>query len=357
MKIGNKPYQLPIASVTFNNGNLLSNSMQKRFKFIDLFAGIGGIRLPFEELGGRCVFTSEWDKSAQNMYTANFGDKACGDITKVKSEEIPEHDILLAGFPCQPFSIIGNGLGFADTRGTLFFEIERILKDKQPLAFLLENVKRLVSHNNGRTFKEILFRLNNLGYHIHWKVLNALDYGLPQKRERVIIVGFKQNYPFCFPEPIQNRIKLSEILEEHSKVPKKYFVSEHIKKKRLEKVKNKKPIPKPAIWHENKGGNIGIHEFSCALRAGASYNYLLVDGIRRLTPKEQILLQGFPKNFKIIGSDSEIKKLTGNSVPVNMIREVAKCMIDSINSNPLPSGIKFINNSKQNILQEDGKNE
>lgn len=330
--------------------------MQKGFRFIDLFAGIGGIRIPFEELGGKCVFTSEWDESAQRMYIANFGDNPCGDITKIKSEEIPEHDILLAGFPCQPFSIIGKGLGFADTRGTLFFEIERILKDKQPAVFLLENVKRLVSHNEGRTFKEILFKLNNLNYNVHWKVLNALDYGLPQKRERVIIVGFKQNYPFCFPEPTKNRIKLSEILEDHSKVPERYFVSERINKKRLEKVKNR-TIPKPAIWHENKGGDIGIHEFSCALRSGASYNYLLVDGIRRLTPKEQILLQGFPDNFKIVGSDSEVKKLTGNSVPVNMIREVAKCIINAMNNEPLPPGTKFINDSSQIIPQMGSKNE
>jgi len=313
--------------------------MGRKFTFIDLFAGIGGIRMPFEELGGSCVFTSEWDKSAQMVYLANFGEKPHGDITKIESSKIPDHNILLAGFPCQPFSIIGNGLGFADTRGTLFFEIERILKDKKPEAFLLENVRQLVKHDNGRTFKVILDKLKNLGYHTHWKVLNALDYGLPQKRERVIIVGFRENYPFLFPNPNNNRINLSEILEDHSKVDKKHFASERIVKKRMEKTKDKK-IPKPSIWHENKRGDIGIHEFSCALRAGGSYNYLLVDGIRRLTPREQLSLQGFPKDFKINVTDSEVRKLAGNSVPVNMIRAVASNIIKAMNKTPLQKEYK-----------------
>ena len=313
--------------------------MERKFTFIDLFAGIGGIRMPFEELGGTCVFTSEWDKSAQMVYLANFGEKPHGDITKIESSKIPDHNILLAGFPCQPFSIIGNGLGFADTRGTLFFEIERILKDKKPEAFLLENVKQLVKHDNGRTFKVILSKLKNLGYHTHWKVLNALDYGLPQKRERVIIVGFRENYSFLFPNPHNNRINLLEVLEDHSKVDKKHFASERIVKKRMEKTKDKK-IPKPSIWHENKRGDIGIHEFSCALRAGGSYNYLLVDGIRRLTPREQLSLQGFPKDFKINVTDSEVRKLAGNSVPVNMIRAVASNIIKAMNKTPLQKEYK-----------------
>lgn len=325
--------------------------MERKFTFIDLFAGIGGTRMPFEELGGSCVFTSEWDKSAQMVYLANFGEKPHGDITKIESSKIPDHNILLAGFPCQPFSIIGNGLGFADTRGTLFFEIERILKDKKPEAFLLENVKQLVKHDNGRTFKVILSKLNNLGYHTHWKVLNALDYGLPQKRERVIIVGFRENYPFLFPNPYNGRINLSEILEDHSKVDKKHFASERIVKKRMEKTKDKK-IPKPSIWHENKRGDIGIHEFSCALRAGGSYNYLLVDGIRRLTPREQLLLQGFPKNFKINVTDSEVRKLAGNSVPVNMIRAVASNMIKAMNKTPLPKETAMQKESKQKVLTQ-----
>ena len=298
--------------------------METKFTFIDLFAGIGGLRLPFEELGGKCVFSSELDKYAQDTYEANFGERPKGDITKISSEEIPDHDILLAGFPCQPFSIIGKGQGFADTRGTLFFEIERILKTKRPRAFLLENVSRLVSHDHGRTFATIRNELERLGYHIYWKVMNALDYGLPQKRERIIIVGFRDfAVPFSFPQPYKQRAKLKDFLEPNEFVEKKHFASDKIIKKRLEAVKDKK-ITKPSIWHENKGGNIGIHEYSCALRAGASYNYLLVDGVRRLTPRECLNLQGFPRNFKIVVPDAQIRKQAGNSVPVSMIREVAK---------------------------------
>lgn len=324
--------------------------MRDRFRFIDLFAGIGGIRIPFEELGGSCVFSSEWDESAQKMYFANFNHMPCGDITKIRSDEIPSHDILLAGFPCQPFSIIGKGLGFADTRGTLFFEIERILRDKMPEAFLLENVKRLTSHNQGRTLGEILIKLKKLGYYAHWKVLNALDYGLPQKRERVIIVGFKKNYPFSFPESSKERARLKDILEDHSKVDRKFFASEKIVQKRMKKVEGRS-VPKPSIWHENKRGDIGVHDFSCALRAGASYNYLLVDGIRRLTPREQLSLQGFPKSFKIVVPDGEARKLAGNAVPVTMIRAVAKNMINAMRAPPLPQVISVINGSRQTRLE------
>ena len=301
-----------------------------KFTFIDLFAGIGGIRIPFEELGGKCVFSSEWDESAQKMYQANFDEIPEGDITKIHINKIPQADLLLAGFPCQPFSIIGKGEGFADTRGTLFFDIERILLSKKPKAFLLENVKRLVSHDRGQTFKTILSKLKQAGYNVHWHILNALDYNLPQKRERTIIVGFRQNVPFKFPSKSKMSIKLKEIIIPHKNVPKKYFASNNIKVKRLGKIKNKS-IPRPGIWHENKSGNIGINNYSCALRSGASHNYLLVDGIRRLTPREQLRLQGFPEDFIINVSDSEMKKLTGNSVPINMIRAVAKEIIKSMN--------------------------
>ena len=303
--------------------------MAYNFRFIDLFAGIGGLRIPFEELGGRCVFSSEWDGYAQKTYEANFNEKPFGDITKIDAKGIPDHDILLAGFPCQPFSIIGNGKGFADTRGTLFFEIERILKEKMPDAFLLENVKRLVNHDKKRTFRVILNKLSELGYYTNWKVMNALDYGLPQKRERVIIVGFKNEYRFSFTQPRRYRANLADFLEPHELVEKKHFASSRIVQSRLDKVKGK-TIKKPAIWHENKGGNIGIHEYSCALRAGGSYNYLLVDGIRRLTPRENLNLQGFPKNFKMVVPDSQIRKQAGNSVPINMIRNVAKQMLKTM---------------------------
>src|SRR3989344_902259 len=165
-----------------------------KFTFIDLFAGIGGIRIAFDNVGGRCVFTSEIDEYSQKMYENYFGEKPHGDITKIDAKDIPDHDILTGGFPCQAFSIIGGRRGFADTRGTLFFDVERILKEKRPKAFLLENVRNLTTHDGGRTFEVIKEKLQALGYFIHYKVLNGLNFGVPQKRERIIIVGFEQNY-------------------------------------------------------------------------------------------------------------------------------------------------------------------
>ncbi len=299
-----------------------------KFRFIDLFAGIGGIRLGFESVGGECVFSSEWDKYAQDTYEANFGERPQGDITQIKPETIPEHDILLAGFPCQAFSICGDQQGFSDTRGTLFFNIEEILKIQKPYAFLLENVKNLKSHDQGRTFETIIKHLENIGYFVHYTILNSLDFGIPQKRERTIIVGFKDNIKFTFPQPIAIKPNLSTVLEDDGKVDPKYFVSPEIRKKRLLKVKPNYPIP--SIWHENKSGNISALEYSCALRAGASYNYLLANGTRRLTPKELLRLQGFPDNFKIVVPYTQIRKQTGNSVTVPVIKAVAQQMIDSI---------------------------
>lgn len=295
------------------------------FTFIDLFAGIGGIRLPFDELGGECVFSSEWDEFAQQTYKANFGELPKGDITQINANDIPEHDILLGGFPCQAFSIMGKSLGFADTRGTLFFEIERILKAKRPKAFLLENVKQLKGHDKGRTLQVIISKLELLGYKVKWEILNALDFGLPQKRERIIIVGFADHsIDFEFPKGNEDiRIALKDILEPDENVDQKYFASNEIVNKRLEKVTGKN-IFEPAVWHQNKAGDVSINDFSCALRAGASYNYLLVNGKRRFTPRELLRLQGFPEDYKIVVSDQQIRKQTGNSVPVPVIRAVAE---------------------------------
>lgn len=299
------------------------------YKTIDLFAGIGGIRLGFESCGCNNVFSSEWDQDAQKVYEANFGEKPFGDINLISSSEIPDHDILLAGFPCQPFSIAGKGLGFADTRGTLFFNIEQILKRKQPTAFLLENVKQLVSHDQGQTFQVILSRLQELGYHVHYKILNSLVFGLPQKRERVYIAGFLNPLNFNFPKPLGYYRPLNEILEKDSEVAESYFLSEVIKQKRFEKVKGNPPIP--SIWHENIGGNISALPYSCALRAGGSYNYLVVNGIRRLTSRELLRLQGFPENFKIDNvSYSAVRKLVGNSVSIPVIKAIAQEMINAL---------------------------
>ena len=244
-----------------------------------------------------------------------------GDITKINAADIPNHDVLLAGFPCQPFSIIGNRLGFDDIRGTLFFEIARILEAKKPPLFVLENVKQLRGHNHGKTLNRILEKLNDLGYHVSWKILNALDFGLPQKRERIIIVGFlHNNVEFSFPKG-KGPGKLEDILENDADVSPKFFASERIKEKRLASHKSEYY---PAIWHENKNGHISSYPYSCALRAGASYNYLLVNGVRRLTPREMLRLQGFPDSFQIVCNDSQTRKQAGNAVPVDVIRAVLK---------------------------------
>ena len=305
-----------------------------QFSFIDLFAGLGGIRLGFENAGCKCVFSSEWDKDAQKSYEANFGEIPRGDIAQIASNEIPHFDILCAGFPCQPFSIIGEREGFShETQGTLFFEIERILRDKLPKAFLLENVRNLLSHDKGRTFRIILEHLQNLGYFVHFKVLNALDFGLPQKRERVIICGFREKLDFSFPLGIyalggdSHKAKsLSEILE--SEVDKKYFVREEIKNSRIARMK--KEIPKPYITHENVGGSVTAHHFSCALRAGASANYLLVNNERRLSEREMLRLQGFPESYKVVVPYSAFKKQIGNSVAVPVIEAVARAMLKAM---------------------------
>ena len=300
------------------------------FTFIDLFAGIGGIRLGFEAVGGHCVFSSEFDEDACKTYEANFGEHPSGDITKIEAQNIPDFDILLGGFPCQAFSIIGKKEGFSnETCGTLFFDIERILKEKRPKAFLLENVRNLVSHDKGRTFKIITSHLEALGYHIYAKILNALDYGVPQKRERIIIVGFLDNVIFKFPDPIpeKNRTPLSNILEKN--VDSKYYVKERIKLSRLERLKDKN-YPKPYISHENMSGSITPQPYSSCLRDGASANYILINDERRPTEREMLRLQGFPDSFKIILPYGKIKHQCGNSVAVPVIKAVAMEMIDSL---------------------------
>ena len=296
---------------------------------IDLFAGIGGMRLGFAACGCENVFSSEWDSYAQKMYAANFGAMPFGDINLIAPEQIPDHDILLAGFPCQPFSIAGKGLGFTDTRGTLFFNIESILAAKRPRAFLLENVKRLTTHDEGRTFQVILDRLTRLGYSVHHKVLNSLDFGIPQKRERIYIVGFLQPSAFTFPEPLGHYRPLSELLEADAAIAPEYFLSDAIRQKRLQGVKGTPPYP--SIWHENIAGNISALPYSCALRAGGSYNYLVVNGVRRLTGREMLRLQGFPDDFIVNIPYSQVRKVAGNSVTVPVIQAIAKQMLMVIN--------------------------
>lgn len=308
--------------------------VSKPIRFIDLFCGIGGFRIAADiasqalQMTAECVFSSDIDPDAQKAYLQNFGEQPTGDITLINEHDIPDHDLLFAGFPCQPFSICGDGKGFDDTRGTLFFDIARILAAKKPKSFVLENVKQLRGHNNGQTLKHILKTLTDLGYYVDYKILNALDFGLPQKRERIFIVGFL-NKPssFVWPQVTSPYIPLESLLEQD--VPFSYYASEKIKQNRIDKVVDKKIPQQTTIWHENKGGNISALPYSCALRAGASYNYLLVNGERRLTEREMLRLQGFPESYKIACSYQATRKQTGNSVAIPCVAAVIKSVLQA----------------------------
>lgn len=312
------------------------------FTFIDLFAGIGGIRIPFQELGGDCVFSSEWDKFAQKTYRLNFGEMPNGDITKIETEEIPDFEILLAGFPCQPFSQAGLKKGFADTRGTLFFEIERIIKDKCPKAFLLENVKQLKGHDNGRTLQVILQHLENLNYYVKPDVLRAGDFGLPQNRERIYIVGFSKDYynvpddyNFIFPSPLRKKTKVGDILEKD--VDEKYTISDALWEGHQRRKKE----------HKEKGNGFGYSLFNenseytntISARYYKDGSEILIDqgkdkNPRKLTPRECARLQGFPKKFIIPVSDTQAYKQFGNSVAVPVIRAIAERILEEMNKLP-----------------------
>lgn len=292
----------------------------------DLFCGIGGFHVAARNLGLHVVFACDIDEPARQAYEANFGLRPWGDITSIEPADAPDFDLLFAGFPCQPFSIIGRQRGFADPRGTLFFELLKFIKEKRPVGIVLENVKQLSTINRGGVLQRILDDISQLGYSVDARVLNALDFGLPQKRERTIIVATQK--PFSFFDWPTNRVKMTplvDILE--TEPPASYFVSEYIRRKRQEA---HTPTVSPAIWHENKGGNVSSHEWSCALRAGASHNYLLVDGIRRLTPREQLRLQGFPDDWEIVCSDAQTRKQTGNAVPIPMVQAVIERMVNHV---------------------------
>ena len=313
-----------------------------QFKYIDLFAGIGGIRLAFQNLGGKCVFTSEWNKFAQKTYEANFGEYPFGDITKISEKEIPDHDILLAGFPCQPFSIAGvskkNALGkkhgiLDETQGTLFFDIARIIKYKMPKAFMLENVKNLVSHDKGNTFRVIKETLSELGYSIYYKVVDG-QYFVPQHRERIIIVGFNKKIfndeeHFQFPALPEQSRSIKEILE--SKPDNKYTLSDHLWEY----------LQKYAEKHKAKGNGFGygLVDLGGISRTMSARYYkdgaeILIPQTsknpRRLTPRECARLQGFPDEFIIPVSDNQAYKQFGNSVVVPLIQYIGKSILKTI---------------------------
>ncbi|KUK77689.1 MAG: Cytosine-specific methyltransferase [candidate division WS6 bacterium 34_10] len=303
-----------------------------KFQFIDLFAGIGGIRIPFDELGGECVFTSEWDKFAQQTYATNFGEIPDGDITKIPVENIPKHNLLLAGFPCQPFSMAGKKKGFSDTRGTLFFNIEEILKYHKPEVVFLENVKNLRNHDKGRTFKVIKEHLEDLGYKVFDKVLNAKDFGVPQNRERIYIICFlDHSVDFKFPTPPKTQITVGDILE--TEFEKDYTISDklwegHQKRKEM---------------HKKKGNGFGYSLFNkesdytstITARYYKDGAEILIEqngkNPRKVTPREAARLQGFPDAFEIPVSDTQAYKQFGNSVAVPVIRAVAKQIAKYVN--------------------------
>lgn len=308
-----------------------------RFTMVDLFAGIGGIRIAFQKHGGLAVFSSEWDKFAAKTYRINFGEEPAGDITQVPISQIPEHNILLGGFPCQPFSQAGLKKGFEDTRGTLFFDIARILKERKPQAFLLENVKQLRGHDKGRTLKTILQVLREeLNYTVYYDVLRAADFGVPQNRERIYLVGFYnplggESVPFSFPLPTHEPTRLGDILEED--VDEKYTISDRLYQGHLRRKQE----------HKEKGNGFGFSLFNTdspytntiSARYYKDGSEILIDqgpdkNPRKLTPKECAYLQGFPKEFIIPVSDTQAYRQFGNSVAVPVVELIARNMIDAV---------------------------
>ncbi len=326
--------------------------LNSKFTFIDLFAGIGGMRIAFQNLGGKCVFSSEIDEYAQKTYEINFGEKPAGDITKINEHNIPDHDILVGGFPCQAFSIAGKRGGFKDTRGTLFFNVASIIKAKQPKAFFLENVKGLTNHRGGKTLATILNVLrNDLGYIVpEPQIINAKNFGVPQNRERIFIVGFRPDTgvkveDFQYPEPTDTTKCIADIMEENP-VSAKYYLST----KYLEGLENHKKR------NEAKGNGFGyeirdIHGISNTIVTGGMgrERNLIIDkrlkdftpvthiqgeinrqGIRRMTPKEWARLQGFPDTFRIEVADVRAYKQFGNSVAIPAIQATAANLIKQI---------------------------
>lgn len=314
------------------------------YKFIDLFAGIGGFRQGFEALGFECVFSSEIDPHAKEMYSQNFGELPYGDIREVDETLIPNHDILLAGFPCQPFNIAGDKKGFDDTRGTLFFDIVRILKAKQPQVVVLENVKHFKNHDGGKTIKVILATLHELGYTTNWDVLNAKDFGVPQNRERTIIVGSRRGVPFNFKKLTKKSpVAIKDILEEEGDFEyldeSEYTLIEHPKKQpsglifcgyrnkniringTRENTKHLSRVHKQPnrIYDAN-----GTHPTIASQESAGRYFIYHNQRVRKLTLKECFRLMGFKDDFKLMGSKSNLYNRIGNSVVVPMMEMIAK---------------------------------
>lgn len=314
---------------------------KKPLTFIDLFAGIGGFRIALESFGAKCVFSSDWDKYAQIVYEANFKEKPFGDITKIDAKEIPTHNVLCAGFPCQAFSISGKQKGFEDTRGTLFFDIARIAEHRKPEILFLENVKNFAKHDGGKTLEVVLNTLDEIGYNVFHKVLNASHYGVPQSRERIYFVGFRKDLEienFEFPKPALEQVRLKDFLQPNSKA-KKYIIKRNdikfydkVPKLSKRDIFGSCPLFPIQIGTINKGGqgeriySIDGHAIALTAYGGGVASktgaYFVNGAIRKLTPCECSQLMGFPKNFKIPVTDSQAYKLFGNSVVVPVLKKI-----------------------------------
>jgi len=306
-------------------------------KFIDLFSGIGGFRLAFESVGAVCVFSAEIDKQACATYQKNFGENPFCDVTKLKASALPSFDILCAGFPCQPFSLAGKRRGFNDTRGTLFFDIERILQTKQPKAFILENVKGLINHDKGNTLKVILKTLREkLNYNVFSKVLNSKDYALPQNRERIYIIGFKeQHIEFNFPEPIKKKIDLSTIRESNLEGTNisdlaKAHIEMHLKNHKMyHEIKNNPLLLSYEI--RKSRASFRFDNISPCLTAkmgtGGNNVPIFVNEMRKFTTRECLRIQGFPESYRITPNTAQSYKQIGNSVSVPVVKLLAEEMI------------------------------
>lgn len=319
----------------------------KKFKFIDLFSGLGGFRIAMEEVGGKCVFSSDIDPFVQGVYRDNFGETPYGDITKIDEKDVPDHDVLCAGFPCQPFSIGGLRKGFTDTRGTLFFDIERILREKGPKVIFLENVRGLENHDGGRTLQVMLDILadvvndqprlvdkkRNLGYKVYYKVLNSKNFNVPQNRERIYIVGFKDHdVKFTFPQGEKSTIKVADLLD--TKVDKEaYGVSETVKQ-HIDKHLKEKGIDfhdsELLLANEIRPSRCSFRDdgispcLTAKMGTGGNNVPIIVKDQRKLTVNECLRIQGFPDGYKIQENYMQSYKAIGNSVSVPVLKAISR---------------------------------
>ena len=307
---------------------------KSKFKFIDLFAGIGGMRIAFERNGCECVFSSEWDKYSQQTYMENFGEMPHGDITQIDEKDIPKHNILIGGFPCQPFSTIGKREGFNHTtQGTLFFDIVRILMEKKPESFLLENVAGLVNHDNGRTFELIKSTLQNeLGYWISTKILDSADYGVPQHRRRIYIVGFNKKiskhkeFSFLWPKKMAKRVGIGQFVETHDKG---YSISEHLQGTYI----YKKDDGRPQVIDQESDIQVKtlVSTYHKIQRLTGTFVRDGETGLRLLSENECKAVMGFPKDFKIPVSRTQMYRQMGNSVAIPVVQKIAKQIVETLN--------------------------